>query len=231
MSALLSKLAGSVLDLLLPLSCAVCHRQGRMLCRGCETALPRLEKPYCSTCAAPGAVRVCPSCAAIPPPIDGIRAPYLFDGAVKDLVHALKYRNLRAAAPELGRLLASYLESNPVPGDVLMPVPLHRWRHHQRGYNQAELLARELSGLAGIPVELHTLRRGRNTPPQVSLKSHEERRSNIQGAFQCTRRVDGQRVLLVDDVATTGSTLSACAAVLKAAGARSVWGLALARQP
>lgn len=152
------------------------------------------------------------------------------DGAVEQLVYSLKYRNLRAAAPDMGRLLAEYLASNPMPADVLMPVPLHGRRERERGYNQAALLARELSKHTGVPMETRVLRRTRNTPPQVSMKSQEDRRRNMDGAFGCAGNAAGLSVLLIDDVVTTGSTMSACAKALKSAGALSVWGLALARQ-
>ena len=231
MESLLTRVAGSVLGLLLPLNCAVCGREGRALCRGCEVVFPRLEKPYCSVCAGPGPARVCESCAATPMALDGIRAPYLFDRALREMVHRLKYNNLRASAPDLGRLLALYLKDNPMPCDVVMPVPLHKRRERERGYNQSELLARELGERTGMPVETRVLRRNRNTPPQVSMKSHEERRRNIEGAFECGSSLEGKSVLLIDDVVATGSTMSACGAALKAAGAGSVWGLALARQP
>jgi ComF family protein len=146
------------------------------------------------------------------------------------MVHGLKYQNLRASAADLGRLLAEYLDPNPMPADLLVPVPLHKRRERERGYNQSELLARELSKRTGIPLETRVLRRTRNTPPQVSIEGHEERRRNIEGAFECAREVGGQKLLVVDDVVTTGSTMSACAGALKASGATSVWGLALARQ-
>ena len=94
----------------------------------------------------------------------------------------------------------------------------------------AQSLARELGKLTGLPLANRALRRTRNTPPQVSMESHDERRKNIQSAFECVDDVAGQAVLLIDDVVTTGSTMSACAEVLKAAAATSVWGLALARQ-
>ena len=152
-------------------------------------------------------------------------------GAVRDMVHGLKYRNLRAGAPEMGRLLGKkYLESNPPAADVLIPVPLHARRERERGFNQSELLAREVSKATGLPVESRVLRRTRDTPPQVSFGSREERRRNIEGAFESTSKADGKRILLIDDVVTTGSTLSACAGALKTAGSHSVCGLALARQ-
>ena len=115
-----------------------------------------------------------------------------------------------------------------MPGDVLVPVPLHPRRLRSRGYNQSELLARALSKKLGMEMDQRLLARTRNTPPQVSA-SREDRRDNVQGSFRCDGRVDKRPVILVDDVATTGSTLMACAGALKDAGAASVWGLVLAR--
>ena len=231
MATILSSLTGSILDLLFPLHCVVCNREGRFLCEGCEATLPRLKRPYCSVRAAPERERLCHWCATDPPAIDGIRAPYLMDGAVRDMVYRLKYQNLRAGASDLGRLLAACLESNPMPADVLMPVPLHKRRERERGFNQSELLTRETGKRTGIPVDTRALRRTKHRPPQVSIEGHEERRRNIEEAFECATEVEGANVLLIDDVVTIGSTMSACASALKAAGARSVWGLALARQP
>jgi len=225
-----SRLRSSALDLLFPLSCVVCGRDGSYLCPACETELPRLEEPYCQRCADPNEEGVCDWCGAQPPAFDGVRAPYLMEGAVRDMVHSFKYQNLRAAAPELGQLLSAYLDSNPIRADVLVPVPLHPRRERERGYNQAELLARELSKRTGLPLASRAIRRLRNTPPQVSLSGYDARARAMRDAFECQPDVGRQRVLLVDDVVTSGSTMSVCATALKSAGARSVWGLALARQ-
>ena len=151
------------------------------------------------------------------------------DGTVREAIHSLKYRNLRAVAPILGQLLARYMESVTVPGAVLVPVPLHKRRLRDRGYNQSELLAKEVGKRMCLPVMDALIIRTRNTPPQVSL-SLEERMRNVEGSFACVGNAQGQRFIVVDDVVTTGSTVSACAAVLKAGGAESAWGLALARQ-
>ena len=148
---------------------------------------------------------------------------------MRDGIHALKYRNLRAAAPTLGRLLAQWLESKSVPGDVLVPVPLHRRRIRDRGYNQSELLAREVGRRTGLPVARDVLVRTRDTAPQVSL-SRQERAQNVEGSFACAGNVQGLRIILVDDVVTTGSTMFACAGPLRTGHAGSVWGLALARE-
>ncbi len=217
-------------DLVLPPSCAACGRGGAFLCEPCEASLSRLQRPYCARCAHPGADRLCEACASSPPAFDGIRAVCLFEGAGRQLVHSLKYANFRAVAPDMARLLADLPGSRPAPGEVIVPVPLHPRRERTRGYNQSELLARTVGKRMGLPVRPGIVRRVRNTPPQVSIENYEERRSNIEGSFACPAGLSGESILLMDDVVTTGSTMSACAAALKAAGARSVWGLAFARQ-
>jgi len=148
-------------------------------------------------------------------------------------VHRLKYRGWRAAAPVLGGLLAGYLEHHHFPaqptGQVLVPVPLHPRRLRSRGYNQSHLLAKEAGKLLDLPVREDLLKRAKDSSPQVEARSREQRRANVAGSFEADAGAEGLSILLVDDVATTGSTLMACAAALKDAGATSVWGLVLAR--
>jgi len=151
------------------------------------------------------------------------------EGPVRDMVHGLKYRNLRAWAPHMGRLMGTHMAQEPLPADVLVPVPLHRRRERQRGYNQSDLLAREVGRWTGIPLAPRILARTRDTAPQVSMSSNVERRRNIEGAFECTGPVKGMKVLLIDDVVTTGATMNACARALEDSGAEAVWGLSLAR--
>ena len=226
---MLRQLASRGLDLLFPPECAVCSREGSFLCAGCEPRLPRLSPPYCRKCAEPDAAPTCSWCRADGPAYERIRAPYRYNGPVRDMVHDLKYGNIRALAPTLGGLLADYLESLRFEADVISPVPLHPRRERSRGYNQSNLLAREVSRRTQIPMADDRLLRSMDTPPQVAMSGREERRQNIEGAFECTRDASGLRVLLIDDVVTTGSTMSACASALKDAGAESVFGLALAR--
>ncbi len=223
------QLPGTALDLLFPLNCLGCQREGKVLCASCVDSLPELKPPFCRVCAQPNAPSTCHWCLESPPAFDGIRAPYEMEGTVKEAVHNLKYRGLKAAAPELAELLANYLKEHPMPGDVLTPVPLHPRRLRSRGYNQSALLAKELSKKLGLDIDQSLLIRAKNTLPQVSA-TREGRRENVQGSFRCDGPADGRSVILVDDVATTGSTLSACAAVLKGAGASSVWCLVLARE-
>ncbi len=164
--------------------------------------------------------RVCSS------PVDELQ-PACFPRGRKP--HFLKYRGWRAAAPVLGGLLAAYLDTHKLPGETLVPVPLHHRRLRSRGYNQSQLLAKEAGKLLDMPVREGLLKRAKDSPPQVEARTSEQRRANVAGSFVASDEVEGLAILLVDDVATTGSTLMACAAALKDAGAASVWGLVLAR--
>jgi ComF family protein len=150
---------------------------------------------------------------------------------MRQAIHQLKYKNLRALAGTLAGFLSDYLAANSVPGEVLVPVPLHSKRLRERGYNQSILLAKELGKLTSLPVVEDCLMRKRYALPQARTLTMEERRDNVAGAFVCRdRRLRDKQVLLIDDVSTTGATLDACAAAIKSAGAASVWGLVLARE-
>ena len=230
MGQMISNIKDALLDLLFPMRCSVCNREGGFLCDGCEPALTRLEQPFCEICADPDSSPLCSWCTAKRPSIDVVRAPYMMVGPLKEMVYSLKYRGVRAAAPVMGRLLAEYLSSHPLPADVLVPVPLQPRRERERGYNQSELLAREVARESGLPEDRGLLRRTRDSRPQVSTATMSERRGNVDGVFECVAGVGGGRVLLIDDVATTGATVSACAGALKDAGASYVAALVLARQ-
>lgn len=142
----------------------------------------------------------------------------------------MKYGNLRAIAAPLASLIAEYVESSLLDADVLVPVPLHPRRLRERGYNQSALLANGLAKLIGLPVDETSLRRVKFVLPQARTGSVEERRTNVAGVFACTGGVKGKRVVLIDDVSTSGATLNSCASALKSAGASAVWGLTLARE-
>lgn len=229
-----SRVFNSLLDVVLPINCLGCGRGRSFLCPDCLESFPRLDSPFCSICADPGVTGACRNCQNLANTgslgIQGIRAPYLMEGLVSDAVHSFKYRNYRVAAPTLALALSQYLNNNPLPGDILAPVPLHRKKLRERGYNQAGLLARELAKETGLPFDGNLLARTRHAPAQASSGSRQQRRDNIEGAFECRRALAGQSIILVDDVCTTGSTLNSCARALKEAGAGPVWGLALARE-
>ncbi|MFH1002571.1 MAG: ComF family protein [Chloroflexota bacterium] len=228
----LTRLKGLALDLLFPPGCVGCGRGGDWLCPSCRRSLPVIVPPLCPRCGLPQASGVlCPACAGGTTALDGIRAPFRFDGVMRQAIHWLKYRNLRVLAEPLAGLLGDYFDRNPLPAEVLVAVPLHPRRLRERGYNQSRLLAGELARLTGLPVVDGCLVRQRHTPPQARTTSVDERRRHLAGAFACRDgRLRGKQVLLVDDVATSGATLGAAAVALKAAGAASVWGLVLARE-
>ena len=226
-------LLSATLDFLFPRRCVGCEEEGSFLCTRCQATLPRLTAPYCRQCAQPLASSdLCSRCREAPPPgLEGIRAPYLMDGTVRDCIHRLKYQDFRALGRVLGGLLGAYVTDLSLPASVLVPVPLHPRRLRARGYNQAALLAREMGRQIGIPVAERAVHRSRAAPPQATSSNLEERRRNVEGSFTVgDGSLAGSAVLLVDDVCTTGSTLSACAAALKAAGVSSVWAAAVARE-
>ena len=149
---------------------------------------------------------------------------------VREAIHSFKYRNVFAAKGELATLLAGYLDYRPLPGDVIVPVPLHPRRLRSRGYNQASLLSRELGKLIGLPVNESLIARVQDAHSQARSASRQERQENVSDSFVSIGDARGLSAILVDDVVTTGATMSACAAALKAGGAEAVFGLALSRE-
>jgi ComF family protein len=227
-----AKLGERALNLLFPQRCVGCGKEGALICSSCQSSLPRVMPPLCPRCGRPQPSGIlCSSCVSWRAEIDGIRSPFRFDGVVRQAIYQLKYRNLRTMAAPLAQLLSDYLVTNPIPGDVLVPVPLHRRRMRERGYNQSGLLARKLGRFLDLPVVTDCLIRQRHALPQARTTSVEERQSNVTDAFTCRDdSLRNKQVLLIDDVSTSGATLDACAAALKASGAISVWGLTVARE-
>jgi ComF family protein len=232
MSAALGRLANALLDLIYPPHCVACGAMGAWLCSRCLATAPRLDPPLCAHCgrplgSEPGGT-LCIHCSQESSALDCIRSWGPHAPPLREAVHALKYEGLRALADPLAALLAECYLAQGLVADVLAPVPLHPARVRQRGYNQSLLLAAALSRRLALPL-WQGLTRERNTRSQVGL-SREARRENVAGAFRCaTDGLPGQRVLLIDDVLTTGATLESCAVALRAAGARSVSALTLTR--
>ena len=170
----------------------------------------------------------CPLCVEGSRGFDAAYSYGSYEGPLRDLVHLFKYRRIRSLEKPLGRMLCLALPREEQ-ADLIVPVPMHWWRKWNRGFNQADLLARMVARRTGIPAK-SVLQRGRRTAAQAGL-TLAQRRENLTGVFHVRgrNRVEGRRVLLVDDVFTTGATASACAAALKRAGARSVVLLTLAR--
>ena len=227
----LTALAGrSLLDALYPLECVGCGDSGKAICDRCAANLSALKPPYCRTCAVPGNFARCQTCAESVRQFDGIRAPYRYAGTMRQAILALKYGGIKASAPQLGDLLADYLDDNPLPGEVVTAVPMHARRLRERGYNQADLLARRVAARCNLQYDAELLFRTRQVEPQAGIGSAAQRAVNVADsiAVSTDHDVAGAGVILIDDVATTGSTLETCASALKRAGAASVWGLTLA---
>ena len=236
------------LDLLFPPFCALCRArlgEGRHdpLCGSCWQGLERLVPPLCRTCGRPfGSFEPapplerspCEPCRRRPPPFTYARAAALYGERVREAIFCLKFGGNTAMARPLGDLMAeagsTMVSVKEI--DCLVPVPLHPSREAERGFNQARLLARRVSRRWGVPVEAKALRRHRPTSSQTDLDA-EERRENVKGAFALRRPdVIAQRhVLLIDDVFTTGATVSECARVLVAGGAAAAGVLTVARVP
>jgi len=204
--------------LLLPPRCLLCGHAGQRpcldLCADCESALPESREMLRSG----------------PFPLDRCYARYAYGFPVDHLVHSLKYRGQLATGRVLGALLASGAEALGLHLDVdcLVPVPLHPFRHADRGFNQATEIACRVGRSVGRPVLAGALSRTRDTRPQVGLRV-VDRRDNLRDAFRADARLRGRRVVVVDDVCTTGSTLAAAAAAMREAGAASVDAWCVAR--
>jgi ComF family protein len=227
----LARLGGVALDLLYPPRCALCEKHGSFLCEACSEALPRAEGRRCDVCWLPLTGPACRSCAEHPTALTRLRSVYRYEGGVRTLVHAFKFRGQSSLGKPLAAELTRCYADHGLEADVIVPVPLAVARRRGRGYNQASLLAREVSRQTGLPAAEALRRRGSATT-QAQSASAEERRRNVVGAFVVARpgEVAGRRVLLIDDVATTGATLNACAVELLNAGAAEVAGLTLARE-
>jgi ComF family protein len=229
----LTRVGRVVLEVLFPSRCVGCGAYGSFLCQSCQAELPRARPPRCPICWQPQRQAApCGRCREERPAFEGARSLYLYEGAAREAVRALKYNYLSALAEPMAQLMAHYVEEEEaIEADLLVPVPLYGRRQRLRGYNQSALLARELSRLGGLPLAERGLARCRNTPPQARSAGAEARRGNVADAFKADRRwVEGKRILLIDDVMTTGATLDACARVLREAGAASVWALTFARE-
>lgn len=227
----LGQLASSLVEVVFPPVCGRCRRLGNLICEDCRAEIGLVGEPLCPSCGRQleGPSQACPSCAERPLPLNQVRAPLRYAEPTNTLIHQLKYEGYFALAGPLAAYMIAEWPAWEMPVDLIVPIPLHPRRERRRGYNQSALLARHVAGAVGLPVDGDALRRNRHTRPQVELNPRE-RHENVQGAFSAEpARVSGRSVLLIDDVFTTGATMSAAAEALVAAGAVSVSGYCLAR--
>lgn len=219
--------AGELAEALLPQRCLVCGRFGSPLHDRCVDRLPAAAAPRCEVCWSPGASPRCEQCALSPPAFTGLRTPFRFTGPARRALLEAKFRSVTGLLEPLAAAAAVV-----VPAawrvEAVVPVPLHAGRERRRGYKQARIAARVVADRLGVRLESSALRRARATPPQVGL-SAAERAVNLRGAFEAPGPSPA-RLLLVDDVTTTGATFHEAAAELRSAGADAVYALALARE-
>lgn len=226
------QLWNALLNVILPLRCVGCGQVGQWWCPTCHAQVRVIHADVCPHCGRPQSSHLlCPQCRHTPIEIDGIRSAVVFEGPVRQAIHHLKYNGRTALAAPLGSFLAEHWQREPLPADIIVPVPLHQARLQERGYNQSTLLADQLAQVSELPVVEAALKRVKATIPQVTLNA-AERKANVLDAFEARANlVQNKRVLLVDDVCTTGATLEASSRALKQAGAQSVWALTLGRAP
>jgi len=226
--------AERALDYLFPPRCMICldiipPNAPERLCPECDDLLEMIVSP-CARCGVPSEAALCAECSGRPARdgLDGNRALFVYDEPVKKMIHNLKY----GSRPEIARGLGRYVKDGGFgdyfsSADYLTFVPLHRNRAMRRGYNQAELIAREISSVTGVPV-MNALARKKDTAPQAGL-DYYSRLNNLRGAFAAVDRgAASKKFIIVDDIYTTGATLNACAEALKSRGAAGVKGFTAA---
>lgn len=211
-----------LLDLLYPVRCGGCEEAGQGV--WCETCDARVQRLYAPLQTQP---------LALPPPRDAaaidVTSAARYLSPLREAIHVFKYGGVPALAEPLSRMMIETWRRANLQADVIVPVPLHSRRRRERGYNQSELLAKQLGRCLGVPVEPRALRRVRYTSQQARLDA-SARKLNVQGAFVAQRSLsNGKHIVLVDDVFTTGATMGECAAALLDAGAGRVSAITLAR--
>lgn len=219
-----------ILDFIYPsgLSCIMCSKEifedNSYFCEDCYKNLPHLEGNLCKRCSDPiVSGDYCEHCKGKDFFCSRILSPFVYDGFIKMSVHELKFSGNKFFAEVLGTYMAREFLKHDTKCDIIMPVPLCEERLKKRKYNQAKLIADKFCEITTLPIDINTLVRCKNTPPQARL-TFKERRENIKGAFNVIdkSKVKGKTILLIDDVYTTGSTLNECAKTLIKSGAKNV---------
>jgi ComF family protein len=237
----LKRFVQGLADLVFPPRCMACGilltgPPDESFCPACFSLIRFVAPPLCPCCGIPmagaGANHLCGDCLVSRPPYAIARAVARYEAVLLDAVHVFKYKGKITTGEILGKMMADHVYPGFSIADysLIVPVPLHPKRLRERGFNQAVILAREISKRFSIPLDFLTLRRHAFTEPQVSL-GKEQRTANVRGAFvvKDEKKIQGQKIILVDDVYTTGSTVKECAGALMKHGAAEVAVLTLAR--
>lgn len=219
----------NLLDLFFPKRCVECGKLGKYFCDQCTSAIRVIQKneaicPVCEKLAIDGVTH--PGCCGLYTP-DGLTSFFRYDGVIRKAIKALKYRLVTNLAEEFVRLVPNISFHDA----TLIPIPLHRSRHKERGFNQAEVLGKLIAEQLHISMRTDILMRTKKTDPQASLKHRKDRLENMHGVFALQRTMNNERrtIILFDDVFTTGATMRAAANVLKRAGEKRVWCVTMAR--
>lgn len=232
-----NKIAESFFDLIFPKFCMGCKKEGLYICADCKSRLQINYYPFCPICK--NKIPVNQKCPHHKTALKFCLSPFSYDDIlIKDLIHNFKYNFIKSIGPELAefqieaiRKSSFYNQIKNSPQDfILVPVPLHKKRLAWRGFNQSEILSKNISKELGVDI-FSELKRIKNTPPQIDMADKKQRQENIKNAFLCgkSNKLKYKIAILIDDMVTTGSTLEECTKVLKKNGAKEVWALTIAR--
>lgn len=213
---------GALVSRIWPGSCLLCAADSAssLLCPACTADLPQQAATACPQCGIETPLgEHCGACLKSPPAFTRTIAPFRYEFPVDRLIQTLKYSHRLPLAKWFGSSLSGQITADE--HDLLLPLPLHPSRLRERGFNQSAEIARAIHNRLGIPMSVGYVTRVRATPPQAALPL-KERAKNVRGAFECTADLTGKRILLVDDVMTTGSTLRECARILQLHGAAQI---------
>lgn len=226
-----NKISGLMKDVLFPKSCPMCDevmKRGMLICGNCEPKLVYINEPKCKKCGKQienNETEYCNDCSKNPHYYKRGIAAFLYNDMVSHSIYRFKYHNRRTYAEFYGAAIAKmyYPEIRRWQADVIIPVPIHEKKMIKRGYNQAELIANELGKNLDMKVDGRLLKRVVNTRPQKEM-SRNDRKKNMENAFKITNNVvEYKKIILVDDIYTTGSTIDACAKALLSAGVKEVY--------
>jgi ComF family protein len=239
LSTVFNKLHGFILDILFPIACISCGKEGKWICKKCASHIFIQNEHVCGVCEKVNTPdgKTCQRCKKKSALGALVVATSYANSFIAHAVHLYKYRFIPDLHVQLGDLMVKALQKTDIPlADIVIPIPLHSRRLRWRGFNQAGLLAEHVAfnllPETRLSFSENILARNKYTSPQMGIKDYKNRRQNIEGAFSVTnpQEIKNKIVLLIDDIATTGSTIFECARVLKNAGAKEIYAAVIARQ-